>query len=245
MPRRVNIGDKTRKLLWAHSGSICAICQRGLFEPGTPTDDPAILGIEAHIIPWAPQGPRAHGWPGTTEAQRNSYDNIIILCPTCHTLIDAQPNTYTIDDLRRIKREHAVRIERLRELNRQSSEQAEKVTAWPSVVRSNPADPQSEPAWGATVRNVSDLPVYQLGLEYRSIQPARGVRTVIAEVIPPGDWNFSGRRIFRAPDGAATDPRAWDLPERSYTVELRFTDINGAIWRRDRNGILQPATHQR
>ena len=41
-----------------------------------------------------------------------------------------------------------------------------KITAWPSVVRNDPADPGSPPAWGATIRNGSELPIYQVHVEF-------------------------------------------------------------------------------
>jgi hypothetical protein len=41
-----------------------------------------------------------------TDDERNAYHNLILLCPTCHKLIDDQPNTYTVEGLHRIKEEH-------------------------------------------------------------------------------------------------------------------------------------------
>jgi hypothetical protein len=37
---------------------------------------------------------------------RNRYGNLILLCPTHHTLVDRQDSTYTADALRALKRDH-------------------------------------------------------------------------------------------------------------------------------------------
>jgi hypothetical protein len=94
-------------------------------------------------------------------------------------------------------------VERRRDAERQAAEeraQAAKVAAWPSVVRSDPADPGSAPAWGAAVRNASDLPIYQVHVEYQPIAPGRSQMAVISEVVPPGEWLLSGRMLY--PGGA-------------------------------------------
>jgi hypothetical protein len=38
--------------------------------------------------------------------ERNSYENLILVCPSCHKKIDDQPNTYTVELLHKIKKEH-------------------------------------------------------------------------------------------------------------------------------------------
>jgi hypothetical protein len=143
-------------------------------------------------------------------------------------------------------------VERRRDRQRQGAEeraQAEKVAAWPSVVRTDPADPNSAPKWGAAVRNASDLPVYQVHVEYRPITPGRGQMAIVSEVVPPGDWRPSGRELYpsetRYPNpsvypGGSTLRRAAqdDLPDRNFVISLRFTDAANRVWHRDRYGVL-------
>ena len=38
--------------------------------------------------------------------ERNSYENLIVLCPTCHRKIDAHAREYTAEHLVRIKKDH-------------------------------------------------------------------------------------------------------------------------------------------
>ncbi|MEO5367435.1 MAG: HNH endonuclease [Magnetococcus sp. WYHC-3] len=70
----------------------------------TATDDVKQIGVIAHIVGHSDDGPR--GDPGFPRDQLDAYENWILLCPTCHALVDAQPNTYTVDRLGTIKAEH-------------------------------------------------------------------------------------------------------------------------------------------
>jgi hypothetical protein len=94
--------------------------------------------------------------------------------------------------------------------------------------------------WGAAVRNASDLPVYQVYLEYVPIRRGGGVLAVVLELVPPGDWLLSGREPYRRSfDRTLPSPReASGPPDRPFVVELRFTDAANRTWHRDRQGIL-------
>ena len=166
----------------------------------------------------------------------DSDSNLLVLCKRDHKLVDDQPNHYTIEKLRRIKAEHRKRINLLREGQRQGAGQAEKVAAWP---RSTQCDvPYSAPAWGASVRNGSELPVYQIHVEFVPIERWQGVNVVIFEVIPPGEWVVSGRKLYLNSEPAPLGPHLWDMPERTFVIELGFTDTNGQSWHRSSGGVL-------
>ena len=87
-------------LLWSHSGGRCGFpeCPVICVEPANENDPSATVGEIAHIKALSDSGPRAN--PGLTLQQRNSYDNLILLCSTHHNQVDAQPNTYTVEMLR-------------------------------------------------------------------------------------------------------------------------------------------------
>jgi hypothetical protein len=140
--------------------------------------------------------------------------------------------------LRQIKQAHSEWVASLGEGERRASAQAELVTAWPAIVRSNPADPDSPSVWGAQLRNASELPVYQAQVEFRPIERGAGQSSVIVEVLPPGDWLVSGRKIYLRPDNLEPPPDVWDMAERTFVIELRFTDTYGQMWHRDKQGIL-------
>jgi TPR repeat protein len=58
----------------------------------------------AHIVADKPDGPR--GASPLSPAERNRYENLILLCNVHHELIDSQPDTYTVERLQEIKAEH-------------------------------------------------------------------------------------------------------------------------------------------
>lgn len=92
--------------LYARSGNRCAFtnCRRLLVVPGPPGEAPVLLGDVAHIIGASPAGPR--GESILTPAERNKYDNLILLCNIHHQLVDAQESTYSPERLRAMKQDH-------------------------------------------------------------------------------------------------------------------------------------------
>jgi len=98
----VAISDVDSKLLWGRAAGICSNpqCKRDLTvilaEKGSYN-----IGEMAHIIPRSVGGPRGQEQPGA-----DTYDNLILLCPTCHTHVDKGPTQYPRDLLLRWKSEH-------------------------------------------------------------------------------------------------------------------------------------------
>ena len=54
----------------------------------------------AHIIAKRPNGPRGC----ESQEEDNSYDNLILLCPNHHAIVDKDPDTYTEECLREMKK---------------------------------------------------------------------------------------------------------------------------------------------
>ena len=103
------VTERTRKILWARSGNRCALCRRTLVEDATQHDDRAVVGEECHIYPKGGNGPRASG-PIPDDVDH--YSNLILLCGGCHTVVDSQEETYTIDKLRGIRDQHEAWVAR-------------------------------------------------------------------------------------------------------------------------------------
>lgn len=98
--------QKDLKLLWGMSAARCAFpgCRQLCVAEATPLDDTQVLGEIAHIVAHEDGGPRADtDYPNYL---RDKYDNLVLLCPTHHTLVDKQDSTYTVEDLREWKRKH-------------------------------------------------------------------------------------------------------------------------------------------
>jgi hypothetical protein len=63
-----------------------------------------VIGQECHIVSRSPTGPRAGESPAGLEI--DGYDNLVLLCPNCHVLVDARPDQFPRSELQRIKAEH-------------------------------------------------------------------------------------------------------------------------------------------
>lgn len=127
--------------------------------------------------------------------------------------------------------------------------QAAKIAAWYGFVlqdvtrrRENSVqqDTESEPVWGAFLRNASDLPVYDVIVTYKYPSSGEQVDNVVEVVLPPNDAPIhltireATLRLF------SPDPRA----DAYHRVEIKFTDSQGARWHRDLRGQLKEIAHQ-
>ncbi len=93
-------------MLWGRSGNLCAFsnCRKELVADETGTDDPSLIGEEAHIVGKTAQSPR--GCSDLPLDQRDKFDNLILLCSIHHKIVDDQQNTYTVEILKEQKRAH-------------------------------------------------------------------------------------------------------------------------------------------
>jgi len=80
----MSIPLKDVKLLWGRSGNRCAICRREVSEDKIASSDAYPLGEQAHIVAEEAIGPRGESTLSLDE--RNRYHNLILLCPTDHTI---------------------------------------------------------------------------------------------------------------------------------------------------------------
>lgn len=95
------------KKLWARSGNTCSFPGCGV-ELAPEKRVNKLTGEEAHIKGEKPTAPRYD--PNQSDAERESYENRILLCPNHHTEIDADPNTWTVERLLQIKANHEQQI---------------------------------------------------------------------------------------------------------------------------------------
>ena len=97
---RGTITRATRALVWSHSGGICAFpkCDTVCVLQSDGLESATVIGHIAHIEASSNEGPRAN--PSLPIHQVDSYSNLLLLCPTHHQLVDARPNSYTVEDLK-------------------------------------------------------------------------------------------------------------------------------------------------
>jgi predicted restriction endonuclease len=89
--------EKDIKILWGRSGNRCAICKLELTADGSLET----LGEMAHIVARSHNGPR--GNQNLSIKDRDSYNNLILLCPTHHVEVDKDSTAWSIESLRAVK----------------------------------------------------------------------------------------------------------------------------------------------
>ena len=99
----MSIAEKEIKLLWGRAAGHCSNpdCRQKLSETHG-ADESFLTGEMAHIIAQNVGGPR-----GNSDGGPDTYSNLILLCPTCHTKIDKAPKgTYPVEHLQSWKNQH-------------------------------------------------------------------------------------------------------------------------------------------
>ena len=90
--RQLSIADLAP--LYMRSAGVCAMCRRTLTWAGS--HKPLHLAEMAHIIPRSAGGPR--GRCGSL-SDVDSVENLIILCPSCHTIADKDEDAWPSERL--------------------------------------------------------------------------------------------------------------------------------------------------
>lgn len=111
MSNRKKLADKDLKALWARSAGICAnpSCNRNIIE-STTHHSLVVIGEQAHIIAHSEDGPR--GKKNQLLVDVDSIANLILLCSSCHTLIDKAEQDFPIELLQEWKRNMKKRFNR-------------------------------------------------------------------------------------------------------------------------------------
>jgi len=101
----------TQRRLFAASAGYCQNpgCERELF---VDVEGKSIHVAEmAHVFAASADGPRGAG--GLSEAERGSFDNLVMLCAICHTIVDKAPEAYPDGKVLSWKRNHAEKLKAL------------------------------------------------------------------------------------------------------------------------------------
>lgn len=102
-----NVKENIRRMLYANSGNKCAMygCDNTLVY-----ENSASINQICHIEAVNENGARYN--ENSTDEYVNSYDNLILLCPTCHSVIDNKQNEkfYTVEFLKKMKQFHEQQV---------------------------------------------------------------------------------------------------------------------------------------
>lgn len=91
------------KVLWGKSGCMCALCRTPIVEKSSENYEYPI-GEMAHIEGENIGSARYNH--AMSDIQRNSFNNLLLLCPTCHTRIDKNPVDFSVEKLMELKHAH-------------------------------------------------------------------------------------------------------------------------------------------
>ena len=116
----MSISAKVQRKLWAGSGGYCGNpgCHCELlpfFESGKISR----IDEMAHVIGHKEYGPR--GDDELPLSDRDEFENLILLCPTCHTTIDKNPELFPKETILQWKKNHQESIKNLFDVPKFSS----------------------------------------------------------------------------------------------------------------------------
>lgn len=94
------------KILYGQAAARCAFptCRKDVVLECTATDKTKQIGKIAHIVAHSESGPRFDS--NYPKNKLDTYENWVLLCPTCHDTVDAQEKQYTVESLRKLKADH-------------------------------------------------------------------------------------------------------------------------------------------
>jgi hypothetical protein len=92
-------------MLYAYSAGFCQKpeCNRNIFIE-VSSGKYASVGEMAHIVAAAASGPRSD--PTTGDQRLTSLDNLILLCPICHLIVDKCPEKFPVEVIMGWKQRH-------------------------------------------------------------------------------------------------------------------------------------------
>jgi len=103
-PRKYPIKDV--KMLYALAAGRCAFphCRKEVVLDPDPVEGRKQIGKIAHIVGHSDIGPR--GDSAYPRIKLDTYENWVLLCPTCHDTVDALTSTHSVESLRQLKFDH-------------------------------------------------------------------------------------------------------------------------------------------
>lgn len=107
-PTGRSVPSQVRLFLFVRAGGRCQFdgCNRYLIEHHLTRTEGNFAEM-AHIWAFSEQGPRGHG---AQSVEPHELSNLMLLCPTCHKLVDSDAQQYTVKVLRKHKKAHEDRV---------------------------------------------------------------------------------------------------------------------------------------
>lgn len=154
----VALPDRERLKLWVRAGGICAICKLYLLESGL-TGREVTRGELAHVVGQKNAAKSPRGLNPLPEDERDTADNAVLLCPTCHTEIDdrGQLDLFEVEKLFDLKHKHEAFI---RDVTGRPESQRTVVLRLRGSVRGTPDDLSRDAATKAILASTDRFPSF-------------------------------------------------------------------------------------
>lgn len=184
-----------RLRLWVRSGGRCAMCNENVLGHEFTALN-VLTGEGAHIVGRKNSSRSPRGLSDLPEAMRDFAENIVLLCPTDHEMIDKWlgQQVWTVSDLRDLKRRHEDRIDYLTGLG----EDAETVVLrLVGDIRGAAVECSAESVRSA-VHQHHRYPRYELGIRSQS-----DIEIDLRDFPDEGDaeyWRFAEKKIAKVLD---------------------------------------------
>lgn len=94
----------TKLQIWGACAARCCMCKTVLLKDIPGVLDKSALGEVAHIEGEHSGAKRFNA--NQTEEERNSFPNLMLMCPNHHTEVDRDEHTYTVSVLQKMKADH-------------------------------------------------------------------------------------------------------------------------------------------
>lgn len=163
----MTVSEQERLKLWVRAGGICTICKQYLLESGLTARE-VTRGQFAHNIGRKNSAKSPRGLNPLPEGERDTADNAVLLCPTCHGEIDdlRQLDLFEVEKLFELKREHEAFI---RDVTGRSQSQRTVVLRLRGFVRGATDDLSRDATTKAVLASTSRFPSFpfadRLGVE--------------------------------------------------------------------------------
>lgn len=225
------ISEKTIKLLWGNAAARCAFpdCGALLCTPESGAAAPYTIGEMAHIR-GEKKGANRHD-ENQTAKERDAYANLILLCPTHHTLIDKPENeaTYSVNQLLNMKLQHNQDVEnRFKSCVYKSKQDIAKVIH-PLLVQNHAAFKNYGPQSDIARKNPeSDAHAVWLSMRLSTIVPNnRRIKDIVSKHMDLFD--ASEQKTLAEFEVHASGYEGWVNDENSYEGVVRFPRAFGTL----------------
>lgn len=226
------ISSKDSKILWANAAGRCSFpdCNEKLCSDQNAANSPHTIGEMAHIRGEKNGANRFD--PNQPQSERNSYLNLILLCPNHHTLIDKTENEgqFSVEKLLEFKDQHESRISARLEVQQFANKYEVAAAALPFILQNQEVFLMHGPASEIARRNPhSDAHVLWLDERLSTIVPNnRALLSLVDQ--NKGLFSPQEQKVLSKFQAHVRSYERWVEDEVSYEGVVRFpTDFQKLI----------------